>query len=87
MDYKELIERLRRVNCVYANDYVLNAATCKEAADAIETLLTELDTVVDSMHGDCRKCKYMYMNRKEQPCSNCYYANGIIDYWKWYNAK
>lgn len=56
MDYKELIGRLRRVSCVYADGKVFNAATGIEAATAIETLLAERDAAVEDLRGMCWCC-------------------------------
>ena len=43
MDYKELIEQLKNIRFLYADDGLKCASICKDAATAIETLLAERD--------------------------------------------
>lgn len=91
MDYKELIERMRRVDCVYANGGVLQAAIAKEAATAIETLLAERDAAIEMLRGECRACKHNVGWHNVGKCCTCTHetAGPLIpkeqcdDNWKW----
>lgn len=53
MDFKELIERLRHTSCSGCM-----AHTMKEAATAIETLLTEREAAVEELRGICWCCAH-----------------------------
>ena len=75
MDYKELIEQLRDESNCDVLDYV------DDAADAIETLLAERDSVMKDLHGDCDKCRYFGLSA--HPCCHCYINGGMFDYWQW----
>lgn len=62
-DYKELINKLR-----YFRSCPEDVA---EAANAIETLLTERDAAIEMLHGECYACKYKSGWFSKGPCATC----------------
>lgn len=83
MDYKELIKRLRASN----RDALVSS---EEVADAIETLLAELDNAIDLLHHNtncCQSCYYNYRSINDFPCTHCKETGGMTDYWKWCSPK
>lgn len=83
MDYKEMIEKLRNICCVYADGGVIRASFCKDIATAIETLLAERDAAVSDIQRDCITCAhYESNNSKHIPCEfmeACRFA----EHWEW----
>lgn len=61
MDYKELIEQLRKHHQSWAAYSDLELAhDLEDAITAIETLLAEREAAVEEMHGRCSKCKHFF---------------------------
>lgn len=58
MDYKELIEQLKNIRFLYADDGLKCASICKDSATAIETLLAERDAAVADLRGMCWCCAH-----------------------------
>ena len=85
-DYKILIEELRKASQRTSNS--LNTRnTCKQAADAIETLLKGMTAYKTILHGDCSYCKhYSHITKENAPCWHCaeFAAKEFVtgDYWE-----
>lgn len=89
MDYKELIEKLRKhhQSMDAYNDLEL-AHTLEEAVAAIETMLAEREAAVEKMRGNCDECVNANTPAQEYPCYFCHFSmygkNGDTkNYWKW----
>lgn len=76
MDYKDLIKRLN----AYSAEHQCHGGITAEAADSIETLLTERDAAVNALHGaaDCTSCKFYEGDHPE--CDNC---GAFLEEWQW----
>lgn len=87
MNYKELIEKIRKVKSGLLEDGASKCATvCENAADAIETLLAERDAAVKIIsRGEkrCRACIYNDHGIHDFPCCHCRETGGMTDYWEW----
>lgn len=70
MDYKELIERLN----AYSAKHQRHGGITAEAADTIETLLSERDALLSEIKGDCYFCAF-----ETGACVKC--DNG--EAWQW----
>lgn len=80
MDYKELIEKLRKKDGCHCE--------CLQAATAIETLLAERDAAVADMRRmGCKKCDVCKRagskGSDESPCRHCCHGSGFDDYFEW----
>lgn len=90
MDYKELLERLRK----YA-DFGDKLIVCAEAATAIETLLAEREDIVNGLKGMCQFCKHEEISDAvfchQLKISTCKYVSevgelmyiGKCPHWEW----
>lgn len=88
MDYKELIEQLRKHHQSWAAYSDLELAhALEDAITAIETLLEERDAAVEEMHGRCSKCKHFSSGILRIPCKDCCREGGAVDYWEWRGPK
>lgn len=83
MDYKELIDRLKNIRFLYADNGLKCESICKDAATAIETLLAERDAAVEELRGRCSKCKHLRSGILEFPCADCCFESGKSDHWEW----
>lgn len=87
VDYKELIERLKRQGSVTTYKEKTICGDCKDAATAIETLLEERDAAAEELHGRCSLCKYFHTGPLELPCTDCKFESGTSDRWEWRGPK
>lgn len=78
MGYKELIERLRYIvehgdedPAEYCTNHCGRCALCDNAADAIETLLSERDELFGRLRKYCRECVHYLVNASKSPCREC----------------
>lgn len=84
MDYKELIEQLRKHHQSWAAYRDLELAhDLEDAITAIETLLAEREAAVEEIHGRCSKCKHFFSGILRTPCKYCCREGGAVDYWEW----
>lgn len=84
MDYKEMIEQLRKHHQSWAAYRDLELAhALEDAITAIETLLAEREAAVEEMHGRCSKCKHFSVGILDYPCADCRYECGANDHWQW----
>lgn len=91
MDYKELIEQLRKHHQSWAAYSDLELAhDLEDAITAIETLLAEREAAVEEMRGDCDECVDADTPAHEYPCVSCrfcmYGKNSGTEYWQWRGA-
>lgn len=96
MNYKELIGRLKYYGTTYAigdnlgreidgTDQVMD-----DAANAIETLLAELDAAMKLLRTGKSKCDCCMHNESsihEYPCRDCKDCGGMSDYWQWRGVR
>lgn len=87
MGYKKLIEQLRSASLLHGTWL---RERMVEAADAIETLLSERDAAVEDLRGDCKTCTYFDKLNLHEKCVHCKYARGLskpqaawFDRWQW----
>lgn len=84
MDYKELIENLKKVTAgLQEDDAPKCAAVCEEAATAIETLLAEREAAIEMLNGMCHACKHSERDFGDDLCRYCYEGGGMSDNWQW----
>lgn len=87
MDYKDLIDRLKKHHQSWAAYDDLEISHCLEdAADYIETMLAERDLAVELLRRGgkrCLACIYNYRSIHNFPCNNCKETGGMSDYWEW----
>lgn len=80
MDYKELIRKLKCQGSITFDIYAISR-DCKEAADAIETLLAELDAaMIDLRRMGCQVCKHLGNDSLNSPCCTC---GDTDNNWQW----
>lgn len=87
MDYKGLIERLKRQGSVTTYKQKTICGDCKDAAIAIETLLAERDAALLEIPKDCSRCIHWGKPKIESPCRECWYSSGPNKNWKWRGPK
>lgn len=83
MDYKELIENLKKVTAgLQEDDAPKCAAVCEEAANTIETLLAEREAAMEDLRGRCDICKHRRVCLfDKQHRIGC--ANSKRGHWQW----
>lgn len=90
MDYKELIELLRRTvehgneePWEYCTNRCGGCEMCDQAADALETLLAERDAAIDDIQRNCINCAYTESNNSNHtPCEFIEFCS-FAEHWKW----
>lgn len=84
MDYKELIEQLKRATSFHGKWL---RECMLDAADAIQTLLAERDAAVEDLKFSsgkrCRSCIYNDISIHGFPCNSCCETGGMSEYWEW----
>lgn len=80
-NYKRLVSVLKL--CSQNNEYSAAIWNCDIAADAIENLLAERDSLLNDLRGNCCKCKH-HVSHNE--CNTCMWGHTLgasKDNWMW----
>lgn len=91
MDYKDLIEQLKNIRFIYADNMIKCESICNKAADAIETLLAERDAAIEMLKGECNACKHNTGWHNIGKCAVCVHETARewpvtkkrTDCWEW----
>lgn len=92
MNYKELIERLRKQNQSFAAYNIQELpSVLEDASTAIETLLAERDAAVEMLRGQCYACKHNAGWHNIGKCGTCMHETARLpkkeerqaDNWEW----
>lgn len=84
MDYKELIERLKKQGSITTCKTRTICNDCSDAATAIETLLAEREAAVEYIPKNCNTCRYWYDGGCVAPLElfgGCDF--GVRQAWQW----
>lgn len=85
MDYKKLVEDLRReaVNQQIVIWKVGPWSELEKAANAIETLLAERDAAVKDIAKNCVLCSHFRNPNDSGICFDCWHVHGTSENWEW----